>query len=146
MSRRAWNSTLPARTEPIRRGNDFTAKTGLGPRQRTPIRPVSAKRAAENRERKAMVAAAFPERPLCVVYELAQAHPGTVPAGVLESCGRWADDVHELLSRARGGSITDRANVAPPCRPCHTAITPGPDWAQRLGLVKHSWPEGGEVA
>lgn len=123
----SWNSTL---------------KPG-GPLKRYKrLRQVSAKRARQNRQRRAMVAARWPERPLCVVYELSQTHPGVVPAKVLDRCGRWADDVHETLSRARGGSITDRANVIPPCRWCHDAVTPGPLWALRLGLVKHSWPGG----
>lgn len=140
MNGRAWNSTLrPGR--PLGRRTGLARTAGLS--TRTPLRAVSDKRAAENRVRAAMVAAMFPERPLCVVYALSQHHPGLIPAKVLDGCGRWADDVHEPLSRARGGSITDPGNATPPCRPCHTAITPGPDWAYRLGLVKHSWPEGG---
>lgn len=157
---RAWNSTLPARPVPMGRGKglartDLQAGTGLartpaGPRlRRAPIRPVSAKRAAANRVRVRMVDALWPgsrgdgqDRPLCVVYELSQAHPGAIPAKVLAACGRWADDVHEPLSRARLGSITDPGNATAPCRCCHDAITPGPPWALALGLVEHSW--GGE--
>lgn len=135
------------RTE-LQRRTPLRARTGLqrgGLRDRTGrLRTVSAKRAAENRERRAMVTALWPERPLCVVYELSQVHSGVVPVEVLDGCGRWADDVHETLSRARGGSITDPRIAVPPCRSCHTAITPGPLWAQRLGLVRHSW--GGDAA
>lgn len=35
-------------------------------------------------------------------------------------------DAHELRSRARGGSITDPANVALLCRTCHDYITTHP--------------------
>lgn len=92
-----------------------------------PLRPVSAKRAAENRQRRAMVAALWPERPRCKV-------PG---------CPRLADDVHEPLTRARGGSITDPGNAVPLCRPHHDEVTFRPEselgWAYELGLLAHSW-------
>ena len=90
-----------------------------------------------------MVAAMFPERPLCVVYVLFQQDPDAIPAEVISQCGRWADDVHEPLSRGRGGSITDRENAEVPCRPCHDEITFTPeselDWAYACGLLVHSW-------
>jgi hypothetical protein len=116
------------------------------------IRKVSAKRQAENRERRAMVAATFPERPMCVVYILSQGNPGLIPDEVLSQCGRWADDVHEPLTRARGGSIVDPENAVPPCRPCHDVLTFRPeselDWAYKLDLLRHSWdaPRSGEAA
>ena len=105
-----------------------------GPLKRSKgLRAVSAKRARENRERRAMVATlSGGERPLCAVWEAIQP----------EWCTRWADDAHEPLSRARGGSITDPENCAPLCRPCHDVITFRPEseigWALRLGLIKHS--------
>jgi hypothetical protein len=91
-----------------------------------PIRAVSAKRAAENRVRAKVIAVLFP------VYE----PPPLCDCG----CGRLADDVHEILSRARGGSITDPPNMAVVARPCHTAITDEafPD-AYPKGLSRHSW-------
>jgi hypothetical protein len=97
------------------------------------IRPVSAKRRAENRERRAMVAALTGgERPLCAAWVALQP----------EWCTQWADDAHEPLSRARGGSITDPENCALLCRACHDVITFRPEseteWAFRLGLIKHS--------
>lgn len=132
------------------RGKRLERGAGLG--RRTEIRKVSAKRQAENRERRAMVAAMFPERPLCVVYMLSQDNPGVIPDGVLSQCGRWADDVHEPLTRARGGSIVDPENAVPPCRPCHDVLTFRPEselrWAYELGLLRHSWdaPRSGEAA
>lgn len=96
----------------------------------TPLRPVSKKRQAENRERRTVVRATFGDTPACVV-------PG---------CGRLADDVHEPLTRARGGSITDPSNMAPLCRPHHDEITDEqPAWAYELGLLAHSW-DGGDAA
>jgi hypothetical protein len=109
----------------------------LALKTRARLRPVSAKRRQENRERKAMAAALWPDgRPLCFV----------------PWCGHWADDLHEPLTRARGGSITDPENAFPLCRPHHDEVTFRPEselgWAYDLGLLRHSWdvPRGGEVA
>lgn len=90
--------------------------------RRTPVRKVSRKRAAENRERARVIAALWPERPRCAC-----------------GCGRLADDVHEILSRARGGSITDGANMAPLARVCHDRATNEDPRFYGLGLVVHSW-------
>jgi hypothetical protein len=98
------------------------------------IRPVSAKRAAENRKRRKVVDALWPDRPAC-------ARPG---------CERAADDIHEPLTRARGGSITDRDNMIPLCRSCHDEVTFTPEselgWAYEAGLLRHSWAPGGDAA
>jgi hypothetical protein len=131
---RAWNSPLPARSKPLE------ARTGLRPGgglarpaapasgvtllRRTPLRQVSAKRAKENAERRAMLAAKYPGKPLCEV----------------PFCIRWADDAHEPLTRARGGSITDPQNVRAVCRPHHNEITfEEPEWAYEIGFLVHSW-------
>ena len=50
-------------------------------------------------------------------------------------CGARADDAHEILSRARGGSITDPANLVALCRLCHDFITCNPLLAERVGLA-----------
>ena len=50
-----------------------------------------------------------------------------------------ATDVHEIKSRARGGSITDLTNLAVLCRPCHSWITTNPKQATEDGWLKHSW-------
>lgn len=54
-------------------------------------------------------------------------------------CGRLADDLHEIKTRARGGSISDPANTVPICRPCHRFITDNPAQGHAEGLLKHSW-------
>lgn len=114
-------------------------RTGL-PRPVAPMRrtgrlaPVSDNRRSENRERRAMVAQLYPERPPC-------GRPG---------CLRMADDLHEPLTRARGGSITDPGNQVPLCRPCHDEVTFRPEselgWAYEIGLLVHSWAANGGAA
>jgi hypothetical protein len=115
-------SGMPGRSKPLTPGE------WLG--RNVPIRPVSAKRARENRERRAMVRQLYPERPR-------RGRPG---------CPRMADDLHEPLTRARGRSITDPGNQVPLCRPCHDEITFRPEselqWAYDLGLLIHSWDAG----
>ena len=85
--------------------------------KRSPIRSRSKKRQAEFRERKAMLMEAYGKTPRCFV------------------CGGMADDAHELLSRARGGSITDPENVRPVCREDHRRITENPAWAEENGYA-----------
>jgi hypothetical protein len=133
--------------KPLRRRTALKATTGLArtarprsttgekPRtpltRRTPVRQVSKKRAREITERRAMLAAKYPGRPQCEV----------------PYCNRWADDAHELLTRARGGSITDPGNVVAICRPHHNEVTfEEPEWAYELGFLKHSWNDGDEAA
>lgn len=94
------------------------------------LRPVSAKRAAENRVRRQVAHATFGRDPWCH-------RPG---------CTSPAVDCHEPLTRSRGGSITDPNNMVPLCRPCHDEVTFGePAWAYELGLLVHSW-DGGTAA
>lgn len=103
-------------------------------RRKAWMKRVSGKRARENRERRAMVTRLYPERPQC-------ARP---------ACPRLADDIHEPLTRARGGSITDPANQVPLCRPCHDEVTFRPEselaWAYEIGLLVHSWDANGGAA
>jgi 5-methylcytosine-specific restriction endonuclease McrA len=82
---------------------------------RTAISPVSVKRAIEQRQRTKMLREVFGTDPLCV------------------RCGQPADDAHEVLSRARGGSIVSADNVIPLCRPCHNWVTTHPLEAEAEG-------------
>lgn len=91
------------------------------------MRPVSKKRAGENRKRKKVTDAMKRE--------------GNVMCGFVTQYGEWAcplraDDVHEIVSRARGGSITDPANLLPLCRTHHRWVTEHPIEAEKLGLSK----------
>lgn len=53
-------------------------------------------------------------------------------------------DVHEKLTRARGGDILDPDNVLALCRTHHTWVHDHPKEATELGLLTPSWgPEAG---
>lgn len=116
---------MPARSAPMPRRKGLERGAELV--RRSPLRAVSAVRAAENRLRRKIVDELFPERPVCH-------RPG---------CHQWADDVHEPLTRARGGSIVDPDNMVPLCREHHDEVTFSPeselDWAYEAGLLRHSW-------
>lgn len=119
-------TAMPSRRTPLPRGSSQLARSQLPAEAqppRTRVRPVSKKRQRENRERAELIRQLWPVRPMCV-------RPG---------CPRLADDVHEILTRARGGSITDAANFAPLCRKCHDEVTNEAPWAYETGLLVHSW-------
>jgi 5-methylcytosine-specific restriction protein A len=72
--------------------------------------------------RRRLCAALLEERPVC------------------ERCHQArSEDVHELLSRARGGSILDESNLAALCRPCHTWVTTHPTAATAEGWLRSRW-------
>lgn len=85
----------------------------------------SKKRRKANRERSAMVKELWPDGAPCVV----------------PFCGRWAQDPHEPLTRARRGSITDPDNVVPTCRTHNSELTNEPAWGYALDLLIHSWDQ-----
>ena len=109
------------------------------------IRAVSKKRAAENRKRKKVTDAMKEEADGYVRC----AFPMTFHVDEYRGDGMWcrawkedrtcfnrADDAHEIVSRARGGSITDRENLLPLCREHHRWTTEHPLEAEKLGLSK----------
>lgn len=100
---------LPLRTAPLRR-------TGR-------LRPRSAKTARTYVQRRVLVAALMAEHSVCQV-------PG---------CHRPSIDIHEALTRARGGSVLDPGNCRAVCREHHDEIHGEPDWAYELGFLSHSW-------
>jgi len=91
--------------------------------KRTPIRFRSVKmEKLYATQRRALVQKLIEERPFC------------------QRCKRAnSQDIHELKSRARGGSITEIDNLVALCRPCHTWITEHPKEAAQQGWLKHSW-------
>ena len=92
--------------------------------KRTQIRPVSARRRRANVERRRVVAELMLTRgPLC-------------QAQIAAVCINIAVDAHEVLTRARGGSITDPANILLVCRTCHRWIGDNPDAATERGLIR----------
>lgn len=50
-----------------------------------------------------------------------------------------SQDIHEIKSRARGGSITDEDNLVALCRNCHNWVTQNPALAKEQGWLKSSW-------
>ena len=61
------------------------------------------------------------------------------PPCVYPGCDQLGVDPHEPLTRARGGSILDPANVVPICRPHHDWCDAHPIEAEALGLLRWSW-------
>lgn len=104
-------------------------KRGGPLRRRSRLRPVSDKRRAQMIERRRNWHDAYGERPDC-------AGRGTIP--VCDTRPHPADDGHEVLSRARGGSITDPAGGLPLCRTGHTWVTEHPAEAEALGMLRPS--------
>lgn len=103
-----------------------------GPRKRTRRRPlsrVSRKRYARKDDRDACRLTVM-DRCGGACEACPRLHSGPVRAAV---------DVHEIKTRARGGSIYDPANCLGVCRVCHDWITGHPARARELGLVVHSW-------
>ena len=127
---------VPLKRVPLARGEKELSRGDSRLSREIPLKAVSRRRAAENRLRRKVVGELFPERPACVG-----------PCG-----GQWADDVHEPLTRGRGGSIVDPENMRPLCRACHDLVTFAPEselgWAYEAGRLVHSWdaPKAGEVA
>jgi len=95
------------------------------PMKRSPLKRMSPKRQLENVERRKVVARILEERPICEART--------------EVCTRRAVDCHEILTRARGGSILAPENILALCRPCHTYITDNPAFAQENGFTVHAW-------
>jgi hypothetical protein len=117
---RAWNSTLPAPAEPIRRVSSLPRSVRL--------RHQSAKAAARQRVRRSVLQEMFPEH---------EWHECAFPG-----CHAEATDPHEPLTRARGGSITDPENIIGLCRRHHDDCHANPSAAAKLGLIRHSWNAG----
>jgi hypothetical protein len=109
------------RKTPLPRGA-WVRKPGNALARHARIKPVSDRRRAENRDRRKMADTEFGPRPLCAI----RWGPG---------CTGLADDLDEILSRGRGGSITDAANTTPGCRWCHTQKTEHPAEAEARGLL-----------
>jgi 5-methylcytosine-specific restriction endonuclease McrA len=88
-----------------------------------PIKHRSAKTEKIYRTRRRnLVAKLLAERPIC------------------QRCANErSQDIHELKSRARGGSITDIENLVALCRNCHRWVTENPKQALEQGWLKSSW-------
>ena len=69
-----------------------------------------------------------------IVVRLLDSFPICVRCGTNPS-----DDVHEIVSRARGGSILDPKNLVCLCRRCHAWVTTHPQEAEAEGWSAPSW-------
>lgn len=104
-----------------------------------PLKPRSKKRAQLMREvRGPLVREILEERPLCErgVY---RANNYLFTIGSLDDLwhvGR-STQVHEKLTRARGGDITDKENCVALCRDCHGWIHDHPAAATEEGWLEH---------
>ena len=107
--------------------------------RRTPLRRVSLKRQRLMQQRRMFVADQLALRPDCEAGPLIRTGNEAVAGyGASTPCRRRAVDIHEPLTRARGGSILDPANTVAVCRTCHDWIHTHPKSATRLGLLKGS--------
>lgn len=112
---------------PLRRNTPL--QRGEPPERRTRLRPVSKKREALNRARRDFVAGFLAAHPRC------QAGGLILPVDHRHRCGVHSVDVHEVLTRARGGSVLDPGNCRAICRACHDWIHENPASATDLGLL-----------
>jgi hypothetical protein len=108
------------------------------PMARKPVRlnqrsPKMANAYAKPGGRRDLVAAMLAARPRCETRVLCQ--------------GARAVDVHERLSRARGGNILDpeQAHMVTTCRACHDWITQNPKAAEARWLALPSWHRCPEI-
>ena len=100
--------------------------------KRSRLNPVSKKRQTLNVARRIFVKRIIEERPQC-------------EAQIPYVCSNHAVDVHEIMTRARGGDILADDNVLALCRRCHTFITENPAFSQEHGFTVHSWATSADL-
>lgn len=70
----------------------------------------------------------------CVFHRILDAYM------VVQPCGVWSGvEVHEVVTRARGGSKVDPMNCVALCHSGHAWVTAHPSGAEHLGLMLPSW-------
>lgn len=94
---------------------------------------MSQKRQREQRARRALVERLLAENPRCQAGALIRGHSRS------HACYSFSSDIHEPLTRARGGSILDESNCLAICRSCHDWIHANPAEATYLGLLKSQY-------
>lgn len=93
-------------------------------KRKSPMKRMSKKRRAENEIR------------VDVLLEILNERGNACEAKASDQCKQVATDGHELLTRARGGSIIDKENIILVCRRCHGWIHENPASATELGLLR----------
>ena len=99
-----------------------TLRRGAPPKRKGRVNPVSKKRQKENRERTAAKRRLFAKHPRCQRCHV-----------------RPSEHAHEVKTRARGGSITDLANMRALCFDCHRWIHHNINAATAEGWLANSW-------
>jgi hypothetical protein len=118
----------------------------------TPLRKVSKRRRSKMGERRKFVAEVLAATSICELPGIIEQalETGNLPKDddrwfhLQCKCHRHAVDVHEILTRGRGGAFVPsdgltRDGVLALCRPCHDWVTTHPEKAAHLGAVAHSW-------
>ncbi len=132
LKRRAKEKSILHRTGsvPMAKGNRLKS---------SPIKPRSKKRAKLMREVRApLVREILEERPWCErgMYRVKN-HLVTVAAIHEFWRVHRSTQVHEKLTRARGGDITDKDNCVALCRACHRWVHEHPAAATEEGWLEH---------
>jgi 5-methylcytosine-specific restriction endonuclease McrA len=86
-------------------------------KRRKPLRPVSARRAAELKQYTILRRAYLSEHPHC------------------EVCGARAHEIHHMLPRGRGGKLLDTSIFLALCRRCHRQAHDNPNWAYKHNVT-----------
>ena len=111
--------------------NRTPIKRGSPPRRYARLRPVSRKRRRLERARRQCRDAVFNRA------------DGNCELRIPGVCVGQGGQVHEPLSRARGGSITDDRNAKLSCYACHDWVHEHPEQAEKLGLLRSAYAGGG---
>ncbi len=118
--------------------------------RKTPLRRVSKKRSLQKRKRSEFVKWELAERPWCESGDAIRLYRmqtfGFEYGKRLDTgsyaCSRRSTELHEPLTRARGGDILDPHNTVAICRNCHNWIHDHPESATRLGLLRSQHEQG----
>ena len=132
---------------PLKRKTPLKQKTPL--KRKTPLRPMSKKRQRVQAERRKLVQYELEYRQWCeagshitrhLLSRLTETQKRSIKTDPQKLvCDGRAVDIHEPLTRARGGSILDPENTMAVCRSCHDWIHNNPENAKSLGLLRSNY-------
>lgn len=98
------------------------------------MRARSKKTQQKYKDRAPLVARLLEERPFCEACQIFASFDGE------RRRTNQSVDIHEVISRGRGGTILEEDNLLAVCRfPCHSRITTDSREAEWLGLAMPSW-------
>jgi len=122
-------------------GGQLIPLKSLGSRKRLKAR--SEKKALWYKEQRAPFVADFLARnPRCVFKlwihgtTIEESPPLNYTGGIVTTCGKLADDVHEIHPQGRGGSATEEKNCIGLCRAHHIYVTSQPAWSRAKGYTR----------